>query len=532
MNDVRGASLVTRVATPLLILAIAAALIVPALRLHANGLWADELFTAYFSDPRGSWTTALLRAAEDVHPPTYAMLVRLLRLLTGGDAASVARGLALACSAATLGVLAYAVRRRVRGLALLATLATAALSGPFLSVVTEARAYALAALLVTIDIALILPLLKRRARPHAPLAVLLIVGGLVHSYLALLGLALAFYLAVIAPTWRSRIGWGVVALLVVMAAQLVARWQAPHVVVDVNGVWFSASPLALADYVAQGLILSLLSPLGLVVLLLAALCVPWRAVAAQAAIPRAALATPAGLACCAIALTVAGAAAYSVIVLPILSRRLFLVLAPFFWLLAAEVFRIALARPRPLATAALLAAALLGALRVVDAGQQAVEPFRESAQAIRAIPACASAPIAVGGLEQPYVRGSEAALFYGYYSPGTDRLVPLSRRAPVETIAARALAIHGASACPVLLWSVHMLRRDKVEEIAALMRRSPRLPRGHQVVVQSFAPPRTVAFLPQLGRRSGRANGFLIRLMPPAGTVPGAKALPSPPPAG
>jgi hypothetical protein len=499
-----------------LVVLIALTVIVPAIRLHANGLWADELFTAYFSDPGPSWGAALLRAAEDIHPPIYAMIVRLLRLASGGDAATAARGFALACSVATLSVLAVALRWRMGWLALLFTLAAVAQSGPFLLAVTEARSYALANLLLTIDIALVLALLSSGAgwRGRLPLAILLVLGGLVHSYLALVGVALALYLALVEQDRRWRAVWVLVAVLVVGTAQAAARWQAPYVVVDVTHSWFSAAPVEQVSYIVRGTVLAIASPLGLAALLLAFRAVPWRHFGARPFAWQPMLRTPAAFAIFAIALTAAGAVAYTTLFVPVLSRRLFMVLAPFFWLLAGEVFRVALDRPSRPVTAVLLAVAAFGAVRAFDAGQQVAEPWRESAQALRAIPECANAPIAVSGLQGPAVRGSEAAIFYGYYDPGSSDLRLISRKAPAPEKADRVLAIHGASACPVLLWSVHHLRRDQMLALAELVRRDPRLPRGFDVAVEAFAAPRPVALLPHFARADAKPIGFFLRLKP------------------
>ena len=269
-------------------------------------------------------------------------------------------------------------------------------------------------------------------------------------------------------------------------------------------------------YIARGGLLAVGSPLGIAALLLAIRTVPWRQARAGLADPIAMLRTPAGLALFAIAATVAAAVGYTSLILPVLSRRLFLVIAPFFWLLAGELFRVALHRPRRLVPALLLVAAAIGASRIPDAGQQQVEPWRDSARAIAALPGCAGAPIVVSGFDQPFVRGSEAAAFYGrYLASPPPRLEAIPRDASAAIFADRALRAHGASGCPVLLWSVHHLRKRKVLEIADILRRDPRT-HGRGIAVESFAVARPVALLPHFRRRTAADRAFIVRLADPA----------------
>lgn len=507
----------TRLIAAVLIALVAAALIVPAMTLRANGLWTDELFTNYFSDPSLGWGAAAARAAEDVHPPAYALLVRLLRRITGADTEIAARGLALVCSAATIGILGAALRSRMGRLPVLFTLAAVALSGGFLSVVAEARSYALAEFLVTIDIVLLLRLLPWGGglRGGLPLAVLLIIGGVVHSYLALVGMALSAYLVLIARDWRPRAGWALVAALTAIMAQAVAHWQAPYVVPDLSRTWLSAAIRDQAEYLILGGLLVVASPLGIAALLLAIPVTPWRRVREWAADPRATLATPCGLAVFAITATAGAAVAYTTFVTPVLSRRLFLVIAPFFWLLAAEVFRLALRRPGRVLPAVLLGLAIIGGLRIPDAGQQQIEPWRASARAIAALPGCAGAPIFVVGFDQPYVRGGEAATFYGHYLPSSARALQLiPRNTPPAIMADRVLAARSTTDCPVLLWSVHHMRGQTVFEVAAILRHHPRLPPGFAIRVDGFPASLPVGSWPHFGRAVPSGKAFIVRLVP------------------
>jgi uncharacterized membrane protein len=112
--------------------------------LSASSMWFDELFTAYFADPVISSVGELVgRAAEDVHPPGYYLLVWAVNRTIGGDFAVVTRGLSAVLSIIAVAVLYHAFPRPIGRFGRLFACAFATTSMLWYPYSQEARSYAL-----------------------------------------------------------------------------------------------------------------------------------------------------------------------------------------------------------------------------------------------------------------------------------------------------------------------------------------------------------------------------------------------------
>lgn len=104
------------------------------------GLWIDEVFSLWTSDPAAPAAQSLSRITGDSNPPLYFASLRLVRAVVAAPHAAFLILNALALAATIAFVLATAWRSRVVTLAVL-TLSAFVLSGPTFLYIQEGRAY-------------------------------------------------------------------------------------------------------------------------------------------------------------------------------------------------------------------------------------------------------------------------------------------------------------------------------------------------------------------------------------------------------
>ncbi len=153
------------------------------------GLWIDELYSLWASDPGVSAGESLARITGDSNPPLYFALLRAVRALVGAPHAAILalNGLALLATAALL------LRTTQRTGLTLAALAALALSGPVFFYFQEGRAYFIGlclAFALSWLAALALGEDGARARPRL-FATLGVLSALTHVYTALFAGCLA-----------------------------------------------------------------------------------------------------------------------------------------------------------------------------------------------------------------------------------------------------------------------------------------------------------------------------------------------------
>jgi hypothetical protein len=185
-------------------------------------------------------------------------------------------------------------------------------------------------------------------------------------------------------------------------------------------------------------------------------------------------------------LVLLGAIASSTLLAPNFWDRNFLVVSPFLWALCARAYDAAVDKAAPairLALAAALAVLVLSMATIATArlpGAEAralYEPFRQSAEWIRTLPACRGeiVPVITSDSRSWYKPGYAELIYgsaYGHYLQGF---------APTELVFTRDLAQGtlpaglkaelqrrlGGTGCPVLAWSAHNMTPETIAWIQA-----------------------------------------------------------------
>lgn len=485
--------------------------------LDASSFWLDELLTAYYADPSIPATGALIeRAAEDVHPPGYYLLVWLVTRVVEGPFDVVSRGLSAVLSVLALAALHVALPAGTGRFGRLVATASAASSVVWFHYAQEARSYALVFLLVTVLLAIAFRIRAAFARDaHAggllcAFALVGATGGLVHYYVVPLVGGIVALLILLARRWSQRLAVAVAGLVVLLPVAAFVRWHFDRIVVDPGRTWLKTTPDFLVRQTLGGLGYLIGSPVGvalaglLVLLGLHALRRKGRSGGgAEAGAPAGDYALVVGSGVAAIGLAIA-----VTLVVPSYSYRQVVVLAPLFWALAGLLahdiattvrpMRPRIAWPVAMALAALLA--LQGA-KVAWRDTPGKEPWRASAQAVVAMADCDGAALPVAWFGQPQTRGDELARVYGYYLPdgsGREWLpIPFERvTQAIETPPVRdviAARIAGADSCPLLFWAVHGASRSLALEAMAAMNQSIAaeidVPEGTRIEVRTFSTP-------------------------------------------
>jgi hypothetical protein len=515
--------------------------------LDANSLWLDEIFTAYFSDPNIDNIRELIsRAAEDVHPPVYYILVWAVNRVFDGDFAVVARGLSALLSTLAIGVLYKALPSEVGRFGRLAACAFAASSSIWYSYSQEARSYALVFLLVTILILLAFRIRAALAE-NRDISVSLcgfaftgMIASLTHFYIVPIIGSMTLILIILAKNWYQRfsIALSGVFILVVVVSFLI--WHADKVVADVSDTWFSASPRFLIAHTTTGIrslfgqsIAFILTGVFVLIVVASGVFKHWRPAVhwrSTGLLPDYILLGGSA------ALSVVFAVLISVFLVPSFSSRFFIVIAPLVWAffgLLVDSFDKGASRPFYLTGCGMLLA-----LVVLQSGKLAwrdipvKQPWRSTAQAVTKMTECNGAPLPVVTFNQRYINDSEAIRFYGYYLANgperkwlevpRDRITQMAETKPYSDIISS--RISGEDECPILLWSVFHTPEEVLEAAIRSIKANAALPEGSTITLRAFRTPelRTTPLREFFGVPRGSV-GFLI-LVEREPTVPGAVA--------
>ena len=113
-------------------------------KISGPGMWLDELFTAYFADPNQISVNAIInRAAEDVHPPGYYLVVWAVTRYLSFDFTTVARGISFSFAVLSLFVFYHSFPKYVDRFSRLYTCAFASVSSAWYIAAQQARSYSL-----------------------------------------------------------------------------------------------------------------------------------------------------------------------------------------------------------------------------------------------------------------------------------------------------------------------------------------------------------------------------------------------------
>lgn len=449
--------------------------------LTSNSLWLDEMFTAFMTDPtQSSLKAVVLRLSEAVHPPRYYSLLWTVLQVWQGDFIVVSRTLSavLGCLA-VLALIVVPARDLPLPPRLLAA-AFAAGSQLWFYMTQEARSYTLVFLLVTCLLGLALrclPHLSENRIPWSllvPMALLATAASLTHYFAFLVSGATFFMLLLSCRTWPVCFAVAGTGLAVAAVVGTYVIWHFSRIVAVGENNWYETSLEFLLGQVIYGLPYLLQSGTNklfiatvLALLVLAAALQGPRAFWQGLHLNRTLGAL--GFLLGVFVLTLLLALIVTFAVVPMFSWRIFLVLAPVFWISLAYVLGAVLegldGSRLTLAVAVVLALVTLPlAKKTLNRGQDAKQAWRHSAERIAALPGCASGTLPVLWFDWDFSTDSIDG-FYGYYlhpDPGREWL-KISRNDPLPELAAEEMAnivsatLSGARDCPVLLWSVHFL---------------------------------------------------------------------------
>ena len=456
--------------------------------LTGSSLWVDELFTAYFADPaQATSSDVILRAAEDVHPPGYYLLVWAVARQTGLDFVLASRGASAVLAILALGLVALAPTRTVTALPRVLAAAFAASSYMWFEYSQEARSYALCFMLVAglmcFALRCIAPLQSGRI-PVGPLAGVVMVSvlaALSHYYAVLLSGAVFSMLLCFCRSWRAFFTVSLSGLFVLAVASGFVAWHVPRMLADSSQTWFSADAsflvaqtrIGLGDLLgrtASRLFILLLIVLTLVASMLRPIGQTWALLKdGHFWMPVVFLAGVFGL-------TIAYGVGVTIGVVQMFSFRLFVLLAPVLWIGLAYALHVFLCQTPPgrlrLGASLVLALALLGATAIVqNRGALDSQAWRQSAHIISELEGCSAATLPVMWWDQPFTGDDSPEWFYGYYLPAAperdwitiprdEALIGLTSKQIGAVVAAT-----GARSCPVVLWSVHMHGTTLTEEM-------------------------------------------------------------------
>jgi hypothetical protein len=447
--------------------------------LDTHSLWFDELFTVKLLEP---WpgTTLLDRIVTDVHPPLYLLGLSAFTQVFGASEAMLRLPSALAaCGAIGIFVLAthaaFSLPARLFG----AALATGSLF--WFNQAQNARSYALCLLIVAGILALALARLRGARGWRLPaLLLLMLAGTFTHFYVLYVSLAVLILLGLLERRDRVVLAAGAIGL--VLAAGLYVKLVIePHTQVSLAENWYRNDPAWYLAVLRSCLLYTLGTP-GLVALLLAAVTlVHGRHASGGRLLPDRATLFLAGTP----VLVLLGAIAGSTLLAPNFWDRNFLVVSPFFWALGARLYDAAIDEAVPtirLALTAALAVLVLSMAGVAVArlpcaeARVLYEPYRQSAEWIRSLPACRGETLPVVTTDSPnWTKPGYAELIYdgayGYYLQGfAPTALVFSRDLARGRLSARLeqdLQRRLTTGCPVLAWSAHNMSPETIAWIEA-----------------------------------------------------------------
>jgi hypothetical protein len=445
--------------------------------LRVSSLWQDELYTRWIVDPAIGLPAAIQRALYDAAPPVYYVTLWPFTRLLGGDEVGLRLPSALCASAAVL-LLILAGARFSSLPARLFAAAMATGSVYWASQAQNARTYGLGLLLSTGIALLALAALRDRERRGVLgwLLAVMLLATFTHFYLLFESLAVLAVLFLYRPRDRALLTVAGAALLglAVLYLRLVIN-RLTYFALDSSWIpgdagWYGLQ-LESAAYalLPRAAMLALAICAALIVVLL---------------VQRKSLASPEGSApivlCLAVpALMTLAAIAAAVATIPNFHHRYLLLASPFLWIAFALLYDRSVERATPLvrtgAGLALAALVLWTAVTIALWRQKpSGEPFRESAAAITALPACRDAVIPfVLSERKRWYRVPEAVepirSAYAHYLAGFAKPEPLFaediRTGKLGALKGPVQQRVDQGGCPVLAWAVHAFDEPLAREV-------------------------------------------------------------------
>ncbi len=465
--------------------------------LAEKSLWVDELFSAYFSDPELPSLRAFFeRAAQDVHPPGYYLTLWWVLKTFPGQFELIARGYSAVLGCMALAVIYLAPGPSVRPVARLVGVAVAATSGVWLFSSQNARSYSALFLILSVIIFLALRCREKLSTGHLPiqglvaLAVACNVASTFHYYSILISGAVFGLLLLSCRTLRHRMVVAVSGLTVLLFTSLLLSWHLPQFVVEIDNTWFEANFDFILQQVLKGADSLVSPPVVAASLWLACILVVLLLQRSKRAIPHAALGPDfvSGLLFnfSIIALTIGLGIVVTIFFVPMLSFRLFTVLAPVFWIgvvyLVEYLFRLTEDYPETaifhqLSKAFIALAIIVTMAAGMLSGDKAEGPWKQTSHYIASIDGCAAAALPIVWFDVPYFTEDDPERFYGYYlsQPAHRKWLKIPRGKIEASIASPQFRSHVTAVmdtpngCPVLFWSNHFLVSEDIQTAAQLV---------------------------------------------------------------
>lgn len=469
-------------------IACAAGLVGAWIGLAYHSFWFDELASAATVGDASDFRAMLLRVATDITPPLYYVAVFCYAKVFGtGDAALRAFSAFFGCVSVAIFVLGTRKNFTLSGRLFAGALATGSLFWFFQS--QNARFYTLCLTFSAAILLLALSILRqpRHAAKWGGLAVLagvLLLGTILHYYFTIEGIAVLTVLFLYRP--RERLALCLIAGSLVAASLLYLRLVVdPHVQIDPNNFYiprtFDWYPYMLrsAFHYAYG-------RAGALALALCGTAIVAGHFLAKRAPPKLREAVARGevelLIVGVPVLTLAGAIASSILLSPNLTDRNLLICSPFLWALSARLYdgaqrSIGAVGGAVLDLALAVIALWMASIVLQRTSPQASpylwsEPFRQSAEWIKTLPACRGAIIPVVDLDRKtWYRGDYAdrlfGAIYGRYLGGYARtkivyLEDIEGHRIDPDMAAEMRGRLDGKGCPVIAWSAHGVYLDAV----------------------------------------------------------------------
>lgn len=464
--------------------------------LKVSSFWIDELFTAWIVEVGIGFDEFIARIVTDVHPPVYYVLAFAHAQLFGDDEVGL-RSLSAICAVAAILLFIVATRAYFSLAARLFGAALATGSFFWFYQAQNARGYSLTFLIGVAMLAVSLSILDKRSRREtrmlpelAGLAVLMLIGSFVHFYLMYECLAILIVLGFFCP--RQRLVLAVFAAILLTSTGLYVKFiieEFSQYSTTTN--WIHGDLSWYSDQLGTALVYSFTRKAMLALAIcVAALATQWRFFARSTPM---ASASPAGV----LALgrfpfdpqtalfvgvpviVLAGGIASSLLIAPNFTDRNLLVCAPFLWAFCAKLYDASVPgagqRVR-VAANLLLAPIVLWTVVAMTLGRDRPwnEPFRESADWIRAFPECRDRPIMVINAQPRawFKPGYSEILYADFYA---NYLGDFAHPQVVfkEDILAHKITDEmkeylqwrvDGNGCPVLAWSIHLITEEELAE--------------------------------------------------------------------
>ncbi|WP_171134887.1 hypothetical protein [Ruegeria sp. HKCCD7221] len=465
--------------------------------LAEKSLWVDELFSAYFSDPELPSLRAFFeRAAQDVHPPGYYLTLWWVLKTFPGQFELIARGYSAVLGCMALAVIYLAPGPSVRPIAKLVGTAVAVTSGVWFAYSQDARSYS--ALFVITSFVMMSALRCRECLSAGQLPVRWMVAlvaacgaaSTIHYYSILVSGAIFGLLLLRCTTWPHRIIVAASGLSVLLLTLLLLSWHLPQIVVEIDNTGFKTTFDFIVRQISRGVRMLLSAPAAAAMLWV--FCVsgllllrrPKTAIAHATLGPNSTgdmffvLST--------IVLTIGLGLMVTLFFVPMLSFRLFIVLAPVFWIGIAYVveylFRLTEGFPeavdfRPLSTVLIALSLIMTLIASMIFVSTANSRWKQTSHFIANIDGCASSTLPITWFEMPYFIEDDPERFYGYYLPqaGHRKWLKMPRDRFEASVASPQFRSHvmammdTPNGCPVLFWSNHFLVSEDIQTAAQLV---------------------------------------------------------------